>query len=439
VAAVTEPLPRRARLLYASSSFGGEALTQSRNLWLVYYYAPPEDADLPELLTPLAVGILLAAIRVVEALDDVVIGWWSDRTRSRLGRRLPFVLAATPFAALFAVLVFLPPDGGAAAAAWLAVTLTGYFLFSTLSGGPYEALFPEIARTTEDRLAVVSTRVYFGAAGAALGLVGSSLLIGSAGYAAMAAVMAVVALAFRYAGVAGVWQRAERSTPPAAIGLRQALRLTFASRAFLLFLPSFVLFQVALQLVLADLPFFVKAVLGVEDEDRWVAGLTAAAIGVVLLSVPFLSRLARRWSKRRVYLRSMLAAAVTLPLLGLVGLLPVVPAEIQLVVLVAVAGIPLAGSYLFPAALTADIIDDDTRRVGLRREATYFGAQNVVEKTVTAATPLLLGALLTLGRTSEDQLGVRLAGVVAGVIVLGAWAIFRRYDLEDDPAATVRT
>jgi GPH family glycoside/pentoside/hexuronide:cation symporter len=434
VGTAVTPLPRRTRVLYASASLGGEALTQSRNLWLVYYYAPPEDADLPELLSPLVVGIVLTLVRLAESLDDVLIGWWSDRTTSRLGRRLPFIVLATPFAGLFAALLFMPPGDGVAAAVWLAVTLFGYFLFSTLSSGPYEALFPEIAQTTGDRLAVVGTRVYFGAAGGAIGLVGASLLIDSVGYAAMAIVMAIVAVAFRYLGTAGVWHRASRTAPPALLSLRDALRLTVASRSFLLFLPSFVLFQVGVQLLLADLPFFVKAVLEVEEEDRWVAGLTAVAIAVVLVSVPFLTRVARRTSKRRVYLASMLGAALLFPLLGLVGLFPVVPAEAQLVLLIALVGVPLAGAYLFPAALTADIIDEDETRSGLRREATYFGAQNLVEKTVTALTPLLLGLLLVLGRTTENSAGVRLAGLVAGAIVFCGYLVFRRYQLEDDPA-----
>jgi Na+/melibiose symporter-like transporter len=100
----------------------------------------------------------------------------------------------------------------------------------------------------------------------------------------------------------------------------------------------------------------------------------------------------------------------------------------------AVAGVPLAGAYLFPAALTADIVDEDAARSGYRREATYFGAQNLVEKTATSVTPLLLGLLLVLGRSTENSTGVRLAGLVAGLIVLCAWLVFRRYELEDEPA-----
>jgi GPH family glycoside/pentoside/hexuronide:cation symporter len=433
---VDEPhpsLPRRARILYASSSLGGEALSQSRGLWLLYFYAPPEDADRVALLPLGLAGALLFAGRLIEAFDDVLIGWWSDRTRSRLGRRIPFVLSATPFAALFAVLTFAPPEAGTAGtAAWLFLSVELYFLFSTIAGGPYEALLPEIARTTAERLSIAGIRVYFGAAGALLGLVGSSLLTDQVGFAEMALVIAGLMLASRFVGIAGVWKHASRSQPPATLTLVEAVRATLSSRSFLAFLPSFVLFQVALQLVLGLLPYLVTALLGSEDEGRWVAVLTGTAIASMLASLPLFWRLARMTSKAVAFSRSMLAAACAFPLLTTAGLVPGLPTTVELPAVAIFVGASFAGVYLFPAALTADICDDDAIRTGMRREATFYGAQNVVEKTATSLSPLLLSLLLLLGHSKDDLLGIRLVGPVAALIVLLAWWSFRRYELEDE-------
>lgn len=433
LAATAAELPLRARLAYASSSLGGEALTQSRGLWLVYFYAPPEDAGRGELLPLALVGALVFAGRLIEAFDDALVGWWSDRTRSRLGRRIPFVLGGAPLWALFAVLVFSPPEAGTVGTAvWLFVTLELMYLFSTIAGGPYEALLPELARTSAERVRIAGTKVYFGAAGGLVGLAGSGLLVDGPGFQVMAIVMAGLALATRYVGLAGVWSRAKASSEPARLPLREALRATFANRAFQAFLPTFVLFQVALQLLLGTLPYYVESVLGVEEEGTWVAILTATAIGVTLLAVPFVARLARRTSKRHAYRLAMVAAAALFPLLSVAGFVPGIPREPQIVFLMALVGLPLAGVYLFPQTLTADICDDDALRTGLRREATFYGTQNVVEKTATSVAPLLLAALLLLGDTADDPLGIRLAGPVAGLIVLAGLFVFRRYDLPDE-------
>ena len=162
--AATAGLPLPAKLLYSVSSLGGEALIQGRGAWLLYYYAPPADSGLPTLLPLGLIGILLA-LRLVDSFDEALIGYWSDRTRSRLGRRLPFVLAGAPLWAIFAVLTVIPPADGSTAriAVYFALTTELYGMFATVAGGPYEALLPEIAPTQRGpRADRSSSSVFFG-------------------------------------------------------------------------------------------------------------------------------------------------------------------------------------------------------------------------------------------------------------------------------------
>ena len=428
------PLPLRGKLLYAGSSLGSEALAQSRGLWLVYYYAPPDDADLERLLPTLLVGVLLFAGRLVEAFDDALIGFWSDRTRSRWGRRIPFIVAATPPWAIFGFLIFTPPPdaGTAVTGLYLFLVLEAFFICATLSGGPYEALLPEIAPTSADRVRLVGIRVYFGAGGAAIGLVGSGLLVDAVGFKGMALAIAVLALVARYAGLAGVWARAKASQTPAELSFGEAMRTTFSNRNFLLFLPTFVLFQIGFQLLVGVLPFYVNAVLGAENEGTWTAILTATAICAMLAALPLFARYALRTSKAQAYSTAMLGAAAVFPLVFFAGFLPGIPKEVQILATMVIVGIPIAGNYLFPATLTADIVDDDSARTGMRREATFYGAQNFVEKTATSLAPLLLTLLLLLGKSEEDPLGIRLVGPVAAIVVLAGYLVFRSYDLPDE-------
>jgi GPH family glycoside/pentoside/hexuronide:cation symporter len=244
------------------------------------------------------------------------------------------------------------------------------------------------------------------------------------GFPAMALAVAALALAGRYVGIAGVWRRARESRVPATIPFRDAIRATFANRSFLLFLPSFVLFQIGFLMLIGLIPFYVDAIL---PAGSWVGVrvLTAVAIAAAVVAVPAFALLARRTSKRAAYRVGMLGAALAFPLVAFAGLLPRIPVEVQ----------ALGGHYLFPAPLTADIIDDDCGRTGFRREATYFGTQHFVEKTASSLAPLFLVLLLLLGDSRGQSLGVRLVGPAAGAMVLVGYFVFRAYALADDVAA----
>jgi GPH family glycoside/pentoside/hexuronide:cation symporter len=81
--------------------------------------------------------------------------------------------------------------------------------------------------------------------------------------------------------------------------------------------------------------------------------------------------------------------------------------------------------------LIADVIDEDERRTGLRREAMYFGMQGLLTKVSYGVGPLLATLLFTaFGNTAEQPLGILLCGPAAGVLALLGWVAFRRYPLE---------
>ena len=425
------PLPFRDQLIYASGSFGGNILGRTKELWLLYFYAPPEDADLPKLAPIALVGALLFAGRLIEAFDDPIIGYWSDRTRSRWGRRVPFVVLATPFYALFFVLLWLPPFDHETAvnALYLFVVVEAFHLFSTLSGGPFESLLPEIAPEAKGRLTIVTWQVLFGAIGAGVGLIASGPLIETIGFWPMAAIVATLALASRYIGLAGAWRAVRFEQPPAEIGLLRAVRSTFANDQFRYFLPTFVLYSTGISVLIGALPYYVTQVLG--RSEGVVSVFIGAAIGLVLICLPLIYRLSQRRGKAWVYAAAMLIGAVYLPFIAFAGYIPGLPRFAQALVMLALIGIPMSAVQTFPNAIMADIIDYDAVRTGMRREAIYYGTQNLLEKSVSSLAPLVLAMLLILGSTGENSLGIRLAGPVAGLFVLGGFLSFRGYRLPD--------
>jgi GPH family glycoside/pentoside/hexuronide:cation symporter len=103
-------LPLVDRVLYGLGSLGNATFFWSLSLWLIYFYAPPEGRG--NALIPIAVVALARGIGgALEAFDDPLIGWWSDRSKSRWGRRIPFLLFGIPVLVISFWLLFTPPIG----------------------------------------------------------------------------------------------------------------------------------------------------------------------------------------------------------------------------------------------------------------------------------------------------------------------------------------
>lgn len=429
-------LPFRTRLLYGSSRLGAEALNKSQALWLLYYYAPPQDQTLglPTLLPWFAVASLLTVGGILGSLDDAVVGWLSDRTQSRWGRRIPYIVLGAPLWSVFFILMFVPPTsaGHAVTAIYLFLVFQAVRLCSAIVVGPYEALTPEMASTSEERVGLQAVKVYLGVLGAGVGLIGSTYLIKHehVSFEKMAITFGGLALVCQYLAVAGVWNRAKRSHIPAQIGFRDGLRTAFENRGFRILLPTIVLFALAVGVLITNTPYYIHAVVG---EHSWVnTWMLPVAFISALAFVPVFMRLARRKSKRRAYSISMLGAAATFPLLTFAGVIPGIPAGVQIIVAVALIGGPLGAHFLFPIPLISDVIDDDSRQTGQRREATYLGAASFVEGVATSFAPLLVVLLGLAGHLPGHTLGVRLAGVLGGALILAAYFVFRRYDVPDE-------
>jgi len=187
--------PGRIRFSYGFASVAGNAISQTWSLWLVYFYAPPSDATIATRVSDawgvdarVLLGVTLTLARLIEALDDPLIGYWTDRTKSRWGRRLPFIVVFTPFWAFLFVFFFLPPVGHESSAnlAYLFFLAMAFYMLSNLSGAAQEALLPTITRRADDRLSVATWQLVFGVVGAIVGLSVSSLVVEEFGFTAMA-------------------------------------------------------------------------------------------------------------------------------------------------------------------------------------------------------------------------------------------------------------
>lgn len=109
------------------------------NLYVLPFYA--------ELGIPLyAMSIVIFAARLSDAITDPLIGIWSDRTRTRWGRRKPWVVGGIPLLLLSIYMLFIPPENPSIwyFGTWIVLLYLAY----TLVALPYYAWGRRCRRTT---------------------------------------------------------------------------------------------------------------------------------------------------------------------------------------------------------------------------------------------------------------------------------------------------
>lgn len=427
-----DTMPLANKLLYSLGSLGSSSIFFSTTLWLVYFYAPPSESGLPVLVPVLIIGVLLAIGRFIEAFDDPLIGHWSDSTKSRWGRRVPFIVAGMPFMALFFFLLWSPPDGHESVlnAVYFFLVLELFYLAATIVLGPYEAMLPEVAVTASDRVSVAAWKVLFGTMGTGLALVGSPFLIQEHGFKAMGLAVAGLAFVALYGSLLGARGRLRFEHRPAQISFLDAAKATLTNPPFLAFSAGLVLFYVGFNLMIQVMPYFVRVLM--QESEEKVSWFTAAILVMLLAALPLMAGLARWRGKKWVFAAGMLSLSLYLPFWYVVGSLPGIPIIAQGLAYVALSGIPFAALHVFPGALMADVIDYDELRTGQRREAIYYGMQETLKKIAFALSTGLFTFILNLGFSTENPLGIRLMGPAAALATLLGYFLFTRgYRLPD--------
>jgi len=153
----SERLSWRIKLLYGAPNFAGAALVIPILINMPKFYADVVLAPLGYL----AVAIALA--RSLDAISDPVVGWLSDRTRTSLGRRRPYMIVGAPLCGLAFYCMLTPPLGmsGYTSVMWFGTTFILYFIFHTIFALPHYALGPELTLDYNERSSLFSVREAF--------------------------------------------------------------------------------------------------------------------------------------------------------------------------------------------------------------------------------------------------------------------------------------
>jgi glycoside/pentoside/hexuronide:cation symporter, GPH family len=415
---------------YGLITLGSTTIWSVLNGWLLYFYLPPDDSG-PALVPVALYGGTMLVVRVINAMLAPPIGYLSDRTRSRWGRRLPYMAAsALPMLALFALL-WTPPV--AAESLWnliyLAAILLFYNLAYSLNQIPYTALLPEIAVTESHRVRMSAWSSSLFMVGAVLGGIAGPV-IERLGYGGAARVYAVACLPLFYLPFLVLRERyPSRGTKvPSSLSFRDAIALMLRNRAFQIMTLTGIFYWGVTAATQAIMPYIVTEIclLSIaETFDFYIPALLTS-----LLCYPLVMWLANRFGKWRVFATSLLLTALVLPGLMAIGPWFSLPLKMQGLIWITIQAFAMSGITMLPATFGAEITDYDEDLTGERREGTYYAAWGLIDQVVQGLTAAALPLILLLGRSHTDPrgpLGVRAVGLVGGIAMLIAFFIFLKY------------
>jgi GPH family glycoside/pentoside/hexuronide:cation symporter len=330
-----------------------------------------------------AFSLILLAGRITDSVSDPFIAFWTDNAWTRWGRRMPFIVLATLPLSVVCFFLWWPPEHASYSIRILyaASMCQGYFLLYGLVVTPYLALLPEISSSRSERLNLTTGQGFASLAGTMLFAL-SGLVIQKFGYAALGLMLAIAVVLSFYPLTMVI------SEPPHPESKKSSLADLFrwiwevsTNRDFLPLLISTSLYWFALNLLLMLVPRWVEARLGLSKEA--VTWLMLPFIGVNLLGFFFFNWFAKKAGKFIALVCVFVASAVVFALFGWSDRLglpttPLICAQL----VTGLAGLPVAGFGVVAFALLADVIDADTAKTGIRREAIYFGVQAIFQKSM---------------------------------------------------------
>jgi GPH family glycoside/pentoside/hexuronide:cation symporter len=422
---MNEKLSAKVKLLYGVADLGIAMLTASVQFFLLYFLTDVVLVDPAMAGTALLVGKL-----TWDAVNDPLLGWLSDRTRSRWGRRRPYMLFGAVPLGLTTWLLYSMPSGMTGAKAFL-IVLFSYLLFDTMHTAvstAYSALSPELTYDYDERTSLTTVRMVFSVIGYILGAAATTPIAGvmkgllgseKAGYSAMGAVLGLIALTVVLITALSVKEPKRPEARPSTIPPLRSVLLTFKNRPFMQLMAAQFLSSFSFTLLTSLLPYFVIYQMDMEPQLSFLMLTLLVAIGLFLYPWKAVSG---RINKGPCYALGLLIAA-----LAVIGsfFLPFGP-SIALYVIAFLAGLGFSAQWVFPWSMLPDVIESDQAMTGERREGIYYGMWAFLTKftgalgiAVSGWALKLFGYVPNVAQTEHARLGIRLFfGVVPSVVLI---------------------
>jgi len=390
---MTQQLSRTTKWLYG---FGDIGFSLTSTILAAYFAIFLTDVVG---LTPATAAASIFIGRSWDYINDPLIGHISDRTRTRWGRRRPFLLfGALPFALAFILLWVRPAwESQAALAAYYAVAYLVFDAAATFVYMPYFALTPELTNDYDERTSLTSHRMFFSILGSLIAFIVPVMIVGSiqpesvSRFVVMGGIFAIASALPLLAVFFGTRERPEYMAQEQP-KLKESLKAAFKNRPFVFGAIIFLITWVSMDILQTTLLYFVKYIVHREAESDIIMGTIFVT---AIFALPFWNWASKRFSKRWAYIFGVAFwAAVQMVLITLNpdSSLPMI------LFLCVLAGIGVGAAHVLPWAIIPDAIEWDEWRTGERHEGTFYSLITLAQKVASSiAVPLALLVLDVTG------------------------------------------
>ena len=363
------------------------------------------------LIAPAVMGLIYSASRIWDAVSDPLVGYLSDRTTTRLGRRRSWLLISSLPIAITFYMVFAPPQSleGPMLIAWVAVAVIGFYSAMTLFFVPHLSLGAELSDDYHERSRMFGARHAAYIIGSILSLVSLYFLL-QAEYATdgdvrgLAAELGLVAVGVMFAmvifAVVRLRERPEFQGRMNASPVK-AFRDVWANpHARLLLIVTFIE-HVGSSAIAALTLYVTHYIVGA---PTWAPLIIFAYMLPSSASVPMWLPLSRRFGKIRVWIGGMLLTAVSFGAMFLLPFFDDVDTRLTWIIVMAFfAGLANGCGGTLGPSVQGDVIDYDEHLTGERKEGAYFAAWNFVQKGALGVMLLLTGFVLEYSGFMPNQ------------------------------------
>jgi GPH family glycoside/pentoside/hexuronide:cation symporter len=433
------------RLNWAMASFGGSLINGIYGALLPIFYV-----DYLGLVENAAVIYWIQLIYVfVNALNDPIFGFISDRTRSRRGRRIPYMRLAAPFLSLSFILIWFSPHVDVEIFWWMVIMTCVYDTAYTIIFLVYSALLPEITENEQERQGMKIMASFFNLIGMILGFIIPDMFRNQSLFLLQMSMIAVGVLggALIMYTTYKFKERPEFTRVDAPLPLFKAIKATLSRKSFIVMVAANFMAILIQSLIIGSLFYVADYITQSSTLLLLVALFLPLIIGIWI--VP---RFTKKWGVAHTnqYLLALAGIGLILLFIFTDSIFP----SFLLYVCLVIAGFGFVGPLVLNDIMFFQITDEDELKSGVRREAAFFGINALITKPAQSLAIVIPTALLAISgfiprsgtppiphlpQPAAAILAIRLfIGLIPGIALILASLILIWYPLKGEHWADIQ-